>query len=337
MPRAKVLKFNLDTIEKEKLRIAVETLKMGGLVAFPTETVYGLGADAMNSDAVRKVFDVKGRPSSNPLIVHVASLQDVEKFVTHIPEKAIMLAERFWPGPLTLVMFKKPEVPSIITAGLSTVALRVPAHPITIELLKEFKGGIVGPSANISGKPSPTSADHVIEDLGDKIDVIIDTGPTRIGIESTVLDVTVEPPIILRLGGLSKEEIENCIGEVNFSDDEKLLKRSPGTNFRHYSPNARVIIFSKNNEYEFLAFLKKYRAEGKKIGVIMHSNFSERMQNNEFFVAINPSVEDIARNIFNALRELDKKGVDVILVEGVEEVGLGASVMDRLKKAAQLK
>ncbi len=313
---------------------AVDILRSGGLVAFPTETVYGLGADAMNAEAVYKVFEAKGRPSDNPLIVHIASFENIQQYAVRISSKGKQLAKKFWPGPLTLVTKKKVIVPDIVTAGLETVALRVPNHPVTLELLKEFKAGIVGPSANKSGQPSPTSADHVLYDLDGKIDLIIDAGPTTIGVESTVLDVTVDPPVILRIGGLSREDIEKEIGEVRWTNTDRLLRRSPGTRHRHYAPNALVILFPQADVQRFEQLIQENKALQKKLGTITYSKMLTGIESSPFHIVIESSIELFARNIFRALRELDRKSVDVILVESVRDEGLGAAVMDRLRKAA---
>jgi L-threonylcarbamoyladenylate synthase len=309
-------------------------LHAGGLVAFPTETVYGLGADALNAGAVQKVFKAKGRPSDNPLIVHIASLENVQQFTESVSEKGLQLARRFWPGPLTLVFQKKINIPDGVTAGLETVALRVPNHPVTLELLRKFKGGIVGPSANVSGKPSPTSAEHVYNDLNGKIDLILDAGSTTIGVESTVLDVTVDPPVILRIGGLSREDIMKEIGDMRWTNAGELLRRSPGTRHRHYAPNARVILFAEADEKNYKLLIQQNKKMQKKIGSITYSNILADIEQSSFHVIIESSIEHVARNLFKALRELDRQKVDVILVESVDENGLGAAVMDRLRKAA---
>ncbi len=334
MPITKIIQVSTEHPDADKIQYAAEVLHGGGLVAFPTETVYGLGADALNAGAVQKVFDAKGRPSDNPLIVHVASLENVQQFTAWISEKGLLLARRFWPGPLTLVFQKKISIPDAVTAGLETVALRVPDHPVTLELLRQFKGGIVGPSANISGKPSPTLAEHVYNDLNGKIDLIIDAGPTTIGVESTVLDVTVDPPVILRIGGLSREDIEKEIGEVRWTNAVELLRRSPGTKHRHYAPNARVILFPSADGKKFKLLIQQNRKQKKKIGSITYSKVLTGIEQSSFHVIIESSIEYVARNLFRALRELDRQEVDVILVESVEEKGLGAAVMDRLRKAA---
>jgi L-threonylcarbamoyladenylate synthase len=334
MLQTKIIKFSLDQSDLAGIQQAVEILRTGGLVAFPTETVYGLGADALNTNAVKKIFEAKGRPIDNPLIIHIASVENVQQFASSISEKGMRLARRFWPGPLTLVVQRKKAVPDVVTAGLDTVALRIPHHAVALELLKQFQGGIVGPSANISGKPSPTSAEHVFQDLQGRIDLILDAGSTRIGVESTVVDVTVDPPAILRIGGLSKEEIEKEIGEIQRTKTAELLHRSPGTRYRHYAPHAQVILFPKSDAIQLKQLMQTYREQDKKIGFITYSQNLTDIASSSMHIQILPSLEQITRNLFRALRELDHQGADVILVESVEEIGLGAAVMDRLQKAS---
>jgi L-threonylcarbamoyladenylate synthase len=335
MPATRIIQFSSEHENPDGMNDAVSMLRSGGLVAFPTETVYGLGADALNAEAVQKVFQAKGRPSDNPLIVHVASLEIAWHFTTEISDKGLQLAKRFWPGPLTLVVKRKANVPDIVTARLGTVAIRIPNHPVTLEMLKSFDGGIVGPSANISGRPSPTSAEHVFHDLNGKIDIILDSGPTTIGLESTVLDVTVNPPVILRRGGLSREDIEKEIGEIRRTNAQELLRRSPGTRHRHYAPMARVILIQKNDRETFVQQLNTLKGEGNKVGSITYSKDLNDIDATKFHVILSSSVERYAQNIFRVLRELDSFGVDCMLIESVEEHGIGAAVMDRLGKAAQ--
>jgi len=334
MPATKIIKLSIENPDAGKIKEAAEALRGGGLVAFPTETVYGLGADALNAGAVQKVFKAKGRPSDNPLIVHIASLENIHQFASLVSEKGLQLARRFWPGPLTLVFHRKKIVPDIVTAGLETIALRVPDHPVTLELLRQFGGGIVGPSANVSGKPSPTSAEHVYNDLNGKIDLIIDAGPAKIGIESTVLDVTADPPIILRIGGLSREDIEKEVKEVHWTNETEILRRSPGTRHRHYAPRAYVILFPPADEEKFRKYIRQNKKQLKKIGSITYSKELAGIEQSSFHLSLESSIEYIAKNIFGALRELDRQNLDVILIESVEEKGLGAAVMDRLRKAA---
>jgi L-threonylcarbamoyladenylate synthase len=316
------------------LHEAVAVLHRGGIVAFPTETVYGLGADALNESAVRKVFQAKGRPSDNPLIVHIADEAHILLFAAEFPEKGKQLAKHFWPGPMTLVVKRHSRVPNIVTANLETVAVRIPNHPVTLALLKEFNSGVVGPSANTSGKPSPTTAQHVADDLDGKIDIILNAGATTIGVESTVIDVTLDPPMILRFGGLSREEIENAIGAVQVAVKEESLKRSPGTRHRHYAPNAEVILIEEGNTDELERRYNEIKSQGKQIGVVTHSISISQSIPSIFAKSIGPSVQQFARYLFASLRELDEQHVDVILVERVASTGLGAAVMDRLNKAA---
>jgi L-threonylcarbamoyladenylate synthase len=332
--KTRIIKFNDQHLDADGIDAAVEVLRSGGLIAFPTETVYGLGADAMNVEAVHRVFDAKGRPSDNPLIVHIAALENSFNFTDALPEKGLRLAEIFWPGPLTLIVEKKGNVPDIVTANLDTVALRVPKHPVTLQLLKIFNGGIVGPSANISGRPSPTRADHVFNDLNGKIDIIIDAGPTTIGIESTVIDVTIDPPVILRVGGLSKEDIEMKIGKVNLTKKDELLNRSPGTRHRHYSPKAHVIIFPQGDREKFLELIQQSKKRAEKAGSITYSGELKEIEKSNLHIVLESSVDYYARHLFQALRDLDSKATDVIYVESVKEEGIGAAIMDRLRKAA---
>jgi L-threonylcarbamoyladenylate synthase len=335
MPTTKIIHFSPEYKNPEGINDAVSMLRSGGLVAFPTETVYGLGADALNEGAVQKVFKAKGRPSDNPLIVHVASLEIAWHFTTEISDKGLQLATCFWPGPLTLVTKKKSTVPDIVTAGLETVAIRIPNHPVTLDMLKSFEGGVVGPSANISGRPSPTSAEHVSHDLEGKIDIILDAGPTVIGMESTVIDVTMDPPAILRIGGLSREDIENTIGETCRTNVQELLRRSPGTRHRHYAPRARVILIQNNDRDSFVHHINELKSGGKKVGSITYSKDLNVIDAAKLHIILSSSVERYAQNIFRALRELDSYDVDCMLVESVDESGIGAAVMDRLGKAAQ--
>lgn len=335
MPVTRILKISSEHPDPSKIQDAVDVIRSGGLVAFPTETVYGLGADALNADAVQKVFAAKGRPADNPLIVHIASLETIQQFASVIPHKGQALAERFWPGPLTLIFQKKRNIPDSVTAGLNTVALRIPRHPVTLELLRKLQGGLVGPSANISGKPSPTDSEHVYNDLNGKIDLILDAGATAIGVESTVVDVTVDPPVILRIGGLSKEELEEEIGEIRRTDAKELLRRSPGTRHRHYAPTAQVVLFEKGDENQLKILFEQHRAKKLKVGSITYSRHLSDIHPSTLHKVIEPSLEQISKNLFKFLRELDQQGADIILVESVEEKGLGAAVMDRLHKAAQ--
>lgn len=335
MIETKILPISSTSPDVDAINHAAGVLRRGGLVAFPTETVYGLGADVLNADAVRKVFDVKGRPPDNPLIVHVAGTKQLDDIVDEIPEKGKVLGETFWPGPLTLVMKRTILVSDLVTAGLDTVAVRMPDHPVALALIRAFGEGIVGPSANLSGRPSPTTAQHVYDDLRGRIELILDTGPTAIGLESTVVDVTVDPPVILRLGGLTKERIEEAVGHIGVDTTGERGLRSPGTRHRHYAPRAKVFLVRYGDPDTFASALREQRQSGKKVGCIVHSPLLAKLESGEFYRVLPSSIDIFARYLFRTLRELDAMRVDVIIVEGVEEHGLGATVMDRLRRAAQ--
>ncbi|KPU62622.1 hypothetical protein EP1X_07965 [Thermococcus sp. EP1] len=324
-------------VDWEKIKIAARFIKEAKLVAFPTETVYGLGADALNDNAVRKIFKAKGRPPDNPLIIHIAEFNQVYELARDVPERAKILAENFWPGPLTIVLPKKEEVPYVTTGGLDTVAIRMPAHEIALALIKSSGRPIAAPSANISGKPSPTLAEHVADDFYGKIECIIDGGETKIGVESTVIDLTTDPPMLLRPGGLPLERIKSIIGEVKIHPAVKgkavELAKAPGMKYKHYAPEAQVIIIDGERERvikKIKELIDEYKKQGIKVGVMATGDFYEA----DSYFNIGESEEEIARNLFKALRELDKSGVEIILAEGIAEHGLGLAVMNRLKKAA---
>lgn len=309
----------------EAMDAASSVIKSGGVVAFPTETVYGLGADALNPNGVASIFEAKGRPSDNPLIVHIASLKDLEGLCESIPENARKLADVFWPGPLTMVLFKSKEVPYITTGGLSTVAVRMPRHSAALQLIRQSGRPIAAPSANISGKPSPTKAEHVINDLYGKIPVILDGGDCTVGIESTVIDMTGDIPFILRPGFVTAEDISQVLGfdvEIKVHNDTGSPK-SPGIKYRHYSPKAEIIIFDGKRE-EVEAEIAKRKSEeealGRSVGVIL---FGET------------DYEEAAHNFFARLREMDDLNVDIILTGAVNDShGKGIAIMDRMFKSA---
>lgn len=335
MPETKLVSISIEDPNMDAIREAAAVLRNGGLVAFPTETVYGLGADALNEDAVRKVFEAKGRPPDNPLIVHIADHRQLVDLADEISEKGQRLAKEFWPGPMTLVVQRTFLVPDIVTAGLSTVGIRMPDHPVALALIEEFDGGIVGPSANLSGRPSPTNSRHVMDDLIGRIDMVLSTGPTEIGIESTVVDVTVDPPVILRSGGLHKESLEDIVGPVRLAADDEMMKRSPGTRHRHYAPKAGVVLVREGSVDEITVKIKEFRQQGKSVGCIVHSHELSKIESGDFFKVLPSPVDFLARYLYRTLRELDNVGADVILIEEVSESGLGAAVMDRLRRAAE--
>jgi L-threonylcarbamoyladenylate synthase len=345
MKKTLVLKVNPENPEINVIRKAAKIIKNGGLVAFPTETVYGLGADALNAEAVLALFKAKRRPLDNPPIVHVGKFEDVCKLARAIPAKAEILMKTFWPGPLTLVFKRSSIVPDVTVAGLDTIAVRMPKHNVALALIKESGCPIAAPSANLAGRPSPTTAEHVLEDLGGRIDAVLDAGPTRIGVESTVLDMTVDPPQILRPGGTPREALEAVLGRVELHPvaiAEKKLPvekaRSPGMKHRHYAPKAKLIVV----EGELSATVKKvmelvnrYRKRNVKVGVLATDETANLYEADVVkSLGSRSRLDVIAKNLFRLLREFDAQGVDVIIAEGVPTEGLGLAVMNRLRKAS---
>lgn len=344
MVKTEVLKINKYKPEIEKIKYAADVIKKGGLVAFPTETVYGLGADVFNEEAVKRIFQVKGRPPDNPLIVHIADVADIKSLTESIPPKAKILAERFWPGPLTIVLKKSKKVSDIVTAGCDSVAIRIPNNLIALSLIKESGVPIVAPSANKSGRPSPTSARDVVEDLGGLVELILDGGKTKIGIESTVIDMTIDRPIILRPGGVTVEEIKKIIGDVGVITVGKRKRgltltaepvKSPGLKYKHYSPKAPIVIVEGERDkvrrrIEILA--DEALKDKKKVGIITFSKSTKYKGCAVYFAG--EDAETVAKRLFSILREMDRKKVDLILSESLEEKGLGFAVADRLKRAA---
>lgn len=326
------LKLDPASPDTEAIDRAASIIRNGGLVAFPTETVYGLGADAMNAQAIERIFLAKGRPADNPLIVHVSDMEMLARVAINVSENTNRLIEEFWPGPLTLVLKRKSEVASAVSAGLETVAVRMPQSLIALELIRRSQTPIAAPSANLSGRPSPTRADHVARDLGGRIDMILDGRETRIGIESTVLDMTSNPPLILRPGWITREQIAEVIGDVGtaFSDEE--LKRSPGTRHRHYSPRARVVLIERAPP-ELIE--KTCREHLKKGPVAFLGHTPIEIEDADFhWLFLSSRADDYARSIYRALREMDDRNARVIVIEGISESGEGAAVMDRLRRAA---
>lgn len=327
-----------------KIRFAADVIRNGGLVAFPTETVYGLGANAFDETAVKRIFEAKGRPSDNPLIVHIADKDKVRELAAVIPPVSVMLMDAFWPGPLTLVMHKSPAVPPVITAGLDTVAIRMPVHPIALALIKACGLPVAAPSANISGRPSTTRAEHVIEDLFGKVNVIIDGGSADVGLESTVLDVTVNPPMILRPGGVTAEQLESLLGGIavdpvlSIESTESTVPKSPGTKYTHYSPKAKLIVVEGDLERvacEINRLIEVNILKGLNVGVLATDQTKHLYPGAKVISAgdrLNP--ETIASNLFNALREFDRTDVQLILAEAVDDSGVGFAIMNRLSKAA---
>ncbi|MDN4492104.1 L-threonylcarbamoyladenylate synthase [Ureibacillus aquaedulcis] len=317
---------------------AVDLLNNGEVVAFPTETVYGLGAVATNERGVKKIFEAKGRPSDNPLIVHIGTIEEVSDFIEEIPDNAIKLMETFWPGPLTVIMkAKKGLMAPSVTAGLETVGMRMPNHEVALELLRKLKKPVAAPSANRSGKPSPTKAIHVEEDLQGRIPLILDGGATGIGIESTVLDVTVNPPVILRPGGVTKEMLEEVIGEVIQPTimQEKLesTPKAPGMKYTHYAPDAPVQLIESDRAIVSNAILK-LRKEGAKIALLAPLSFESLGADYFFPYGDEGDKEMMSTKLYDDLRACDKTDATIILATTTTTEGVGAAIMNRLEKAA---
>jgi L-threonylcarbamoyladenylate synthase len=311
--------------DAEAIRQAAEIIRQGGIVAFPTETVYGLGADAYNPLAVARIFEVKRRPFFDPLIVHIASPAHLQKLVKDIPSSARKLTERFWPGPLTVVLFKEEYIPDIVTAGLPTVALRMPNHPMALSLIKESKCPIAAPSANPFGYLSPTTAEHVREQLGDQVDLILDGGPCTVGVESTIVSFLDGKPRLLRPGGASLEEIESIIGKVEISPTQD-RPSAPGMLLRHYAPRTPIVLDWDEKH------LDSYK--GKKIGFLAFQESENFLQFQHVQVLSKKGdFREAAANLFSAIRRLDALDLDLILAQAVPEVGLGRAIMDRLRRA----
>jgi len=348
MKKTLVLKVDSQEPEIEKIRIAADFIKKGGSVAFPTETVYGLGADALNPKAVLALFKAKKRPLDNPPIVHVGNPKDVYRLAKEVPPKAERLMRTFWPGPLTLILKRSGVVPDVTVASLDTIAIRMPRHNVALALLRESGCPIAAPSANLAGKPSPTTAKHVLDDLNGRIDAVLDAGPTRIGVESTVLDMTVDPPQILRPGGTPYEDLKKILGGVELhpvavAEKEVQVEkaRSPGVKHKHYAPNAEVIVV----EGEVSAIISKvkelaefYMRKGNKVGVLATDETASYYKADVVkSLGSRNYLATIAKNLFRLLREFDLEGVDVIIAEGVPSEGLGLAVMNRLRKASGYK
>lgn len=321
-------------------------LREGGLVAFPTETVYGLGANGLDSEAVGGIYQAKGRPSDNPLILHIAELQWIEELVTEIPEYAKLLMERFWPGPITLVLNKQSHIPDQVTGGLNTVAVRMPVHPIARALIAAAGVPIAAPSANRSGRPSPTLAEHVIRDLAGRVEMIIDGGASQMGIESTVIDCTGQVPMVLRPGSLSVEEMEELVGTLLMDvgvrtiehQEKEAAPRSPGMKYRHYSPEAPLVMI-EGDFSQVRDKLIEMLGTTDQLGVLVTEEMVQELQGHldGHVVKVLGSRADLgqlAARLFMLLREFNDEDVELIIAEGLPLHGLGLAVMNRLRKAA---
>lgn len=328
----------------QDLELASEILKKGGLVAFPTETVYGLGGDALNPDASRKIYSAKGRPSDNPLIVHIADETDLQKIAKDIPEAAYKLMDVFWPGPMTMIFHKKPIVPDSTTGGLDTVAVRMPSHNVAYELIRRSGVMIAAPSANTSGRPSPTMASHVREDMEGKIDMIIDGGDCRYGIESTIIDMTGEVPTILRPGYITREMLEDVIGKVEvdpaiLGEAAHVRPKAPGMKYTHYAPKGIMYIVEGESSNSVIRcinrMVKERQMAGCKVGVLA-TRYNAMAYEADEVIVIGDKKDElmISSNLYRTLREFDARGVDYIYSESFAGSSLGTAIMNRLIKAA---
>lgn len=338
-----ILAVDREHPDESAIRQAGEILKNGGLVAFPTETVYGLGGDGLNARSSEKIYAAKGRPSDNPLIIHIADMESLDRIVSHVPEKARKMAEKFWPGPLTMIFKKSDAVPYETTGGLDSVAVRMPSHPVALSLIRLGGGYIAAPSANTSGRPSPTKAAHVEEDLTGRVDMILDGGDVGIGLESTIVDFTEEIPVILRPGYISQEMVEAVIGPVRMDrglliTDEKVKPKAPGMKYRHYAPKAGLTIVEGSTEQVIKTINERSRilqAQGKQVGVIGTDEAVGAYEAQVIkSIGTRQDEETIARHLFGLLREFDEEQVDYIFSESFDTPRMGQAIMNRLLKAA---
>ena len=321
----------LSASDAESIRRAGRIIKTGGLVAFPTETVYGLGCDAMNAEAAAKVFEVKQRPQFDPLIVHIADLKQLEMVIESLPAVGQRLIDAFWPGPLTLVLPKQPAIPDLITAGLSTVAVRMPNHPVAQSLIREAGTPIAAPSANLFGYVSPTTAQHVADGLGNKVDLILDGGPCLVGVESTIVSLAGPQPELLRPGSITIEQLSSIIGSIRRSSSVNHKPIAPGQLSRHYATQTPLTILASAGSRPILK-------DDERAGLLIHSH--QKDSDNRFAAVevLSPTgdLREAARHLFAALRRLDSLGLDQIYAEPCREEGLGVAIMDRLRRCATL-
>lgn len=338
-----IIKFKGNVKDKIYLKKISDTLKDGGLVVLPTETVYGLGGNGLNKRACKKIYEAKGRPSDNPLILHIAENSQLDELVAEIPDVAKKCIEKFWPGPLTIIFKRAAIIPDEATGGLDTVAIREPSNEIAHAILKAVDFPVAAPSANLSGRPSPTKVEHVIEDLNGRVDIIVDGGHSVVGIESTVLDVTADPPMILRPGKITLEDLreidENItIDSATIDSKSGEIPKSPGQKYRHYAPRAEAICFGGRLD-KVVNEIKKNIEENKdkKIAVLATDETYEEYKNLDIKLLVNlgsrDHLEEVASNLFDALRRCDEEKVDIIFAEGFELRGMGLSIMNRLLKA----
>ena len=330
-------KMTEEEIDREQIRLAGEILRRGGLVAFPTETVYGLGGDAFNPESSRKIYAAKGRPSDNPLIVHICRLEDMERVAARVTREARLLAEAFWPGPLTIILPKRPELPPETTGGLDTVAIRFPSNKIAKAMIDAGGGFIAAPSANRSGRPSPTLAQYCREDLDGRVDMIIDGGQVGLGLESTIIDLTDTTPVILRPGFVTWEKLQEVLGNVNAGSlvpdlNDETAPKAPGMKYRHYAPNARVTLV-QGGQTDFMQYMRARTGEGV-LALVFDSDASACEAENIPYRAYGDTDEQRAAAFFAALRDADAAGVKHLYVRAPRTDGVGLAVYNRLLRAA---
>lgn len=336
--KTEVLKIDRENIDEKLIEKAASSIRNGDLVAFPTETVYGLGADGLNNEACLKIFKAKHRPADNPLILHISNISMLDNLVEEISESHRKLFE-LWPGPMTLIFKKSKLIPDAVTAGGDTVAIRFPSDEIARELISKSKTPIAAPSANISGRPSPTNADDVYYDMDGVIPIIIDGGQSNIGIESTVIDLSTDQAIILRPGFYTYEFLKTIIDDIKLDDslvDDSKIPKSPGQKYKHYAPKAKMRVFIGNDSVNYIKNLSEIHSkEGKKVGILAFEEYKDKFKD---YVCLSlgskKDLKTMSHVLFSHLREMDRLGVDIILAQGVREINLGKSIMNRMKKAA---
>lgn len=337
------VEIDINNIDEDVIKRAGTVIRNGGLVAFPTETVYGLGADALNPEASSKIYFAKGRPSDNPLIVHIADISALDKITGNIPEAAYVLAEKFWPGPLTMIFNKSSAVPKETTGGLNTVAVRMPDNRIALELIRASGGYIAAPSANVSGRPSPTTGRHVLEDMDGRIEMILNGGECNIGLESTIVDLTEETPMILRPGYISIDMVRDTLGSAEY--DPAIMSglkstqapKAPGMKYKHYAPKGDLTIVSGNKD-KVVYYIKKQieeNKEGVRIGILASSEtYPEYIADKVINIGSLSAEEEVARHLYAALREFDEDNIELIYSEEFDIGQMGQAIMNRLIKAA---
>lgn len=333
----KLLAVDNNVNNSESYAQAVNLLKNGEVVAFPTETVYGLGAVALNDEAVKKIYIAKGRPSDNPLIVHIGTKDELAQYVPEIPHVAQKCIDQFWPGPLTIILKANENLFAPSVTKLPTVGFRMPNHPVALELLQKLKLPVAAPSANRSGKPSPTKASHVMEDLLGRIAAVIDGGETGVGLESTVLDLSTNTPTILRPGGVTREMLEEVIGEVSVptvaEQDAGIAPKAPGMKYTHYAPNAPVYLIASDQQAIHEA-VEALRSKGERVALIAPEKFAHPHARANFSVGEAGDLHTYSSLLYDALRSCDKTDATIILATTTEKSGVGAAIMNRLEKAA---